>query len=289
MSVRRTGINPKGFDKSQIKLYIFLLPFAAFMILPLVFILNHAFKPMQELFAFPPTFFVRQPSLENFQNLLKTAQGTVIPMSRYIFNSIVVTFAVILLSTLFSSMAAYALSKKQFRGKKMGLEINNMALMFVATAVTIPRYLIINGLHIQNTYWAHILPLLALPVSVFLLKQFIDQVPDSLIEAAVIDGAGEFKIYWSVILPLIRPALATSSLLVFQSVWNNLETSQLFITDDALRTLAFYLNTFAGQTNSVVGQGIAAASSLIIFIPNLLLFVFMQSKVINTMAHSGLK
>lgn len=289
MAVRKTGINPKGFDKSQIKLYLILLPFAAFMILPLIFIINHAFKPMQELFAFPPTFFVKQPSLENFQNLVKTAQTSAIPISRYIFNSVVVTVVVIAFSLLFSSMAAYALSKKQFRGKTFGLELNNAALMFVATAVTIPRYLIINGVHIQNTYWAHILPLLALPVSVFLLKQFIDQVPDSLIEAAIIDGAGEFRIYWSVVMPLIRPALATSALLVFQSVWNNLETSQLFVTNESLRTLAFYLNTFASNTNTVVGQGAAAAASLIIFVPNLLLFVFMQSKVINTMAHSGLK
>lgn len=289
MAVRKTGINPKGFDKSQIKLYLILLPFAAFMILPLVFIINHAFKPMQELFAFPPTFLVKQPSLENFHNLTKTAQSSAIPLSRYIFNSLVVTLIVIAFSLLFSSMAAYALSKKQFRGKKLGMELNNAALMFVATAVTIPRYLIINGIHIQNTYWAHILPLLALPVSVFLLKQFIDQVPDSLIEAAIIDGAGEFRIYWSVVMPLIRPALATSALLIFQSVWNNLETSQLFITNESLRTLAFYLSTFASNTNTVVGQGVAAAASLIIFVPNLLLFVFMQSKVINTMAHSGLK
>lgn len=289
MAVRKTSINPKGFDKSQIKLYLILLPFAAFMILPLIFIFNHAFKPMHELFAFPPKFFVQQPSFENFYNLFKTAQNSAIPISRYIFNSVLVTTIVIILSTLFASMAAYALSKKKFRGKGFGLELNNAALMFVATAVTIPRYLIINGMNIQNSYWAHILPLLALPVSVFLLKQFIDQVPDSLIEAAVVDGANEFRIYWSVIMPLIRPALATSALLVFQSVWNNLETSQLFITNDSLRTLAFYLNTFASGTNSVVGQGIAAAASLIIFIPNLLLFAFMQSKVINTMAHSGLK
>lgn len=289
MAIRKTSIDPKKFDKSQIKLYILLVPFAAFMILPLIFIINHAFKPMHELFAFPPRFFVEQPTFENFHNLVKLTQNSTIPISRYIFNSLIVTIIVIIFSTLFSSMAAYALSKKNFRGKTFGMGLNNAALMFVATAVTIPRYLIINGMNIENSYWAHILPLLALPVSVFLLKQFIDQVPDSLIEASVIDGASEFQIYWSVILPLIRPALATSALLVFQGVWNNLETSQLFITNDSLRTLAFYLSTFASQTNTVVGQGIAAAASLIIFIPNLLLFVFMQSKVINTMAHSGLK
>lgn len=289
MALKRTGINPKGFDKGQIKFYFILAPFIAFMILPIVFIFNHAFKPMQELFAFPPTFLVRNFSLENFRNLIKASQISSIPLSRYIFNSVMVTVIVVVISVLISAMAAYALSKKQFRGKNISMEINNAALMFVATAVTIPRYFIISQLQLEDTFWAHILPLLAMPVGLFLIKQFIDQVPDELIEASLMDGASEFAIFWKVILPLIKPAIATAALLVFQAVWNNLETSQLFITSDSLRTLAFYLNTFAAQTNTVVGQGIAAASSLIMFIPNLILFIILQSKVMNTMTHSGIK
>lgn len=289
MALKRTGINPKKFDKGQIKFYIILSPFVAFMVLPIVFIFNHAFKPMQELFAFPPTFLVRNPSFENFRNLFKASQISSIPLSRYIFNSVMVTIIVVGISVLISAMAAYALSKKQFRGKKASMELNNAALMFVATAVTIPRYFIISVLQLENTFWAHILPILAMPVGLFLLKQFIDQVPNELIEASVMDGASEIAIFWKVIMPLIKPALATAALLVFQIAWNNLETSQLFITGDSLRTLAFYLNTFAAQTNTVVGQGIAAASSLIMFIPNLVLFVLLQSKVMNTMNHSGIK
>ncbi|MGO4936060.1 carbohydrate ABC transporter permease [Fundicoccus sp. Sow4_H7] len=289
MAYRKVGINPKKFDRSQIKFYIILAPFVAFMILPLIFIFNHAFKPIGELFAFPPTFIVKNPSLENFRNLLKVSQISNIPISRYLFNSLVVTVIVVLVSILISSMAAFALSKRQFRGKHLGLEINNAALMFVPTAVTIPRYIIINLLGIENSYLAHILPILAMPIGLFLIKQFIDQVPDELIEAALIDGATDWVVYRKVILPLIRPAIATAALLVFQAVWNNLETSQLFITSDSLRTLAFYLNTFAAQTNVVVGQGIAAASSLIMFIPNLVLFIILQSNVMNTMSHSGIK
>lgn len=289
MAYRKVGINPKKFDRSQIKFYIILAPFVAFMILPLIFIFNHAFKPIGELFAFPPTFIVKNPSLENFRNLLKVSQISNIPISRYLFNSLIVTVIVVLVSILISSMAAFALSKHQFRGKTLGLEINNAALMFVPTAVTIPRYIIINFLGIENSYLAHILPILAMPIGLFLIKQFIDQVPDELIEAALIDGATDWVVYRKVILPLIRPAIATAALLVFQAVWNNLETSQLFITSDSLRTLAFYLNTFAAQTNMVVGQGIAAASSLIMFIPNLVLFIILQSNVMNTMSHSGIK
>lgn len=289
MSVRRSGINPKKFDKSQIKFYIILAPFVAFMLLPIIFIFNHAFKPMQELFAFPPTFFVRRPSLENFQNLLKATEMSTIPLSRYIFNSIVVTICVVVLSVFISALAAYALSKMNFKGKNLGMEINNAALMFVATAVMIPRYLVINFMHLENHYVGHILPLLAMPVGLFLIKQFIDQIPNELIEAAVVDGASQFTIFRKIVLPLTKPAIATASLLVFQGVWNNIETSQLYMTTDSLRTLAFYLNTFASQTNNVVGQGIAAAASLLMFLPNLILFIILQSNVMNTMSHSGLK
>lgn len=289
MALRKVGINPSRFDKSQIKYYIILAPFVAFMLLPIIFIVNHAFKPMGELFAFPPTFFVKSPTLDNFENLFKASQQTNVPFSRYLFNSIVITIIVVFVSVLISSMAAYVLSKTEFRGKKWGLELNNAALMFVPTAVTIPRYLVISVLGMENTILAHILPLLAMPVGLFLIKQFIDQIPNELIEAGYIDGASEWTIFSKVILPLIRPAIATAALLIFQVVWNNMETSDLFITDEAKRTLAFYLGTFATQTNIVVGQGIAAAASLIMFLPNILLFVLLQSKVMNTMSHSGIK
>lgn len=289
MSVRRSGINPKKFDKSQIKFYIILAPFVAFMLLPIIFIFNHAFKPMQELFAFPPRFLVQRPSWENFNNLFKAAEISNIPLSRYIFNSIVVTIIVVFFSVFISALAAYALSKLDFKFKNLGMEINNTALMFVPTAVMIPRYLVINFLHLEDNYLGHILPLIAMPVGLFLIKQFIDQIPNELIEAAIIDGADQFTIFRKIVLPLTKPAIATAALLVFQGVWNNIETSQLFMTSDSLRTLAFYLNTFASQTNNVVGQGIAAAASLIMFLPNLILFIILQSNVMNTMSHSGLK
>lgn len=289
MSVRKSGINPQKFDKSQLKFYVILAPFVAFMLLPIIFIFNHAFKPMQELFAFPPRFFVQRPSFENFNNLFKATELSNIPLSRYIFNSVVVTIAVVGLSVFISALAAYALSKLSFKGKTAGMEINNAALMFVPIAVMIPRYLVINVLHLEDNYLGHILPLVAMPVGLFLIKQFIDQIPTELIEAAIVDGADQFTIFRKIVLPLTKPAIATAALLVFQGVWNNIETSQLYMTSDSLRTLAFYLNTFASQTNTVVGQGIAAAASLIMFLPNLILFIILQSNVMNTMSHSGLK
>ncbi|WP_067841223.1 carbohydrate ABC transporter permease [Amphibacillus sediminis] len=289
MALRNSGVNPRGFHRSQLKFYIFLIPFAVFMALPIIFIFNHAFKPLDELYAFPPRFFVVNPTFENFRNLYQLAESSGIPLSRYLFNSIFVTVIVVFLSIALSTLAGYALSKKRFVGKKALLEINNTALMFVPIAVMIPRFLTISFIGVEDSYFAHILPLIAMPVGLFLIKQFIDQVPDSLIEAAVIDGASDLKIYWRVILPLIRPAIATAAILAFQLVWNDLETSTLYTTSENMRTLAFFMNTLAAQTNVVVGQGMAAVASLIMFVPNLILFIILQSKVMNTMAHSGLK
>ncbi|MCI5566137.1 MAG: carbohydrate ABC transporter permease [Clostridiales bacterium] len=287
--MRRARFNPKGFHANQIPMYLVLVPLALFMSLPILFIINHAFKPIEELFAFPPRFLVSRPSLDNFVKLIRQASAGGISISRYVFNSLIVTLFVLALSVCLSAMAAFALSKLRFRGKKTLMEINNLAMMFVPVAVIIPRYLLVDRLGLMNTYFAHVLPLVAMPVGMFLVKQFTDQVPDSLIEAAVIDGAGYFTVFRKIILPMVRPAIATVAILSFQQVWNNTETSIMYTTRENMRTLTFYMNTLASNTNAVAGQGIAAAASLIMFLPNLILFVFMQSKVMNTMAYSGIK
>lgn len=289
MGLYTNKINPSKFERNQLKFYAYLIPVALFMVLPIVYIFCHAFKPMDELFAFPPQFLVHRPTLDNFKNLFATAKISGIPASRYVFNSVIVTTAVVLLSVIISTMAGFALSKLKFKGKKFLFEMNNIALMFVPVAVTIPLYLTIDVLGITNTYMAHILPLLAMPVGLFLVKQFIDQIPDSLLEAAYIDGAGDWLIYRKIIVPLITPAIATTAILAFQSVWNNLQTSQLYVTSDSLKTLTFYMNTLAAANNTVAGQGMSAAAALMMFIPNLILFIILQSSVMNTMAHSGLK
>ena len=135
---------------------------------------------------------------------------------------------------------------------------------------------------------SNILPIVAMPVGLFLIKQFIDQIPDSLIEAARIDGAGEFTILFRVIIPMVKPALATVAILSFQSAWGATEASVYFINDEALKTFAYYIMTFT-SASSAATQGISAASALIMFVPNLVIFIIMQSQVMNTMAHSGIK
>ena len=189
----------------------------------------------------------------------------------------------------FTTAAAFAFSKLRFRGRAAMLQINQIAIMFVATAVLIPRYMVISRLGMIDTVWAHVLPLVAMPVALFLVKQFVDQVPDSLIEAARLDGANDLQVWRRVVLPIIRPAIATAMVLVFQQVWTNLETSSYFTNDEGMKTLTFYMNTLVNASNGVAGQGVAAAASLIMFIPNLVLFIICQNAVMNTMANSGIK
>ena len=290
MSFQGTKINPKKFDKSQIKFFIILIPFAILMALPILFIFSHALKPTSELFEWPPRFIPRNPTLDNFTNLFNQTAESTIPFSRYVANSIYVTIIGVVLTIIITTISAFALSKLKFKGKDTLFNINQYALMFVGTAVAIPRYITISTLGLTDTMIVHILPLLALPVGLFLVKQFIDQIPNELIEAAKLDGATDFQVYLKVIIPVIKPAIATVAILAFQTFWNNVETSNLFINDEEYRTLAFYLSTLTSSVgNTVAGQGMAAAASLLMFVPNLIFFVIVQSKVMDTMAHSGIK
>ena len=282
-------INPKRFEIGQLKIILLILPLVIFMGMPIIFIINHAFKPMEELFAFPPTFFVKNATLENFSKLIKFSDSSGIPLSRYLFNSLVVTVITVGLALLLTTMSAFALAKIKFKGRNALTHINQIAIMFVSTAVLIPRYLVICKLGLIDNLLAHILPLVAMPVALFLVKQFVEQVPDSLLEAAYMDGATDLDIYLKVIMPMIRPAVATAAILVFQQAWTNMETSSYFFSDDSMKTLTFYMNTLVNVNNTVAGQGMAAAASLIMFLPNLILFIILQNKVMNTMANSGIK
>lgn len=290
--VSNRGINPRGFHVSQLKFYAILLPLATFMMLPIVFIFSNAFKPLNELFAYPPRFFVVNSTAKNFTDLFARMSTSGIPVSRYLFNSVAAALVTVAASIFVSSTAAYALSKKRFRLRQTLFAINTVALMFVPIAVNIPRFLVIQKLNLLDTFWAHVLPILAMPVGVFLLKQFMDVIPNELIEAAQMDGASDWAIYRRIILPMVRPAIATIAILTFQAVWNSADSSTLYVTTEGLRTFAFYLSTLtatATGANVVAGQGIAAAAALIMFLPNLIVFIILQSQVMSTMSHSGLK
>ena len=284
-----TKINPTRFSWSQWPFFAILIPFCVFMVLPIVYIFNHAFKPFDELIEYPPRFFVKNPTFDNFIEFFKVSSISDIPVGRYIFNSLVITVVVCFLSIVVAAMTGYALSKLRFKMKDVIFEVNNIALMFVGIAVTIPKYIITDAIGLTDTFWVHIIPALAIPVGMFLIKQFIDQIPNDLIEAAKMDGATELKIFWTIILPLIKPAIATVVMLSFQTVWNDAGTSSTYVDNEGLKTFAYYVSTLSSSSNTVAAQGLSAVATLIMFLPNFIMFIILQSNVMNTMAHSGIK
>lgn len=297
-NIQGAKINPQKFDKSQIGFYIVLFSLSIFMVLPLIFIVSQAFKPMDELFLYPPRFFVKRPTMDNINNLFNldglntifnNDDKSVVPAARYLLNSILITVMIVFCAIITSTMAGYALSKLKFKMKKVLFEIIMLALMFVPASVTIPRYIVVQRLGLIDTYLGHILPVIAMPVMVFLVKQFADQIPDALLEAARIDGANEINIFLNIIIPMLRPAIATIVILAFQNSWNNVETSSYYMNKEVMKTFAFFMSTLSTKTNVVAGAGITAAAVFLMFLPNLIIFIATQSKVMATMAHSGIK
>lgn len=277
-------------EPGQIWIGVLLLFLGVFMLLPLIYIFNHSLKPYSELFVFPPNIFVINPTLSNFAELFVVTRDSVVPTSRYLFNSIVIAVLATAAVTVVSALCAYPLAKHRFPGATSLFFVVVVSLMFVPETMQIPRYVVVSSLGLMDTFWAHILPHIAAPVSVFLMKQFMDQVPDELIEAAKIDGAREFTLFLRIVMPVCMPAVATVAILQFQNIWGNTETSILFMTDDAMKTFPYFLQTLTQNlANSVARQGAAAAASLLMIVPTLIVFLVFQRKVIATMAHSGIK
>ncbi|GIP31046.1 carbohydrate ABC transporter permease [Paenibacillus sp. J2TS4] len=277
-------------ELAQIWLAFWLFFLGIFMLLPLIYIFNHALKPYSELFIFPPNIFVINPTLSNFLELFVITRDSLVPASRYLFNSITIAILATSAVVIVSALCAYPLSKHKFPGANALFMVIIVSLMFVPETMLIPRYVVVSSLGIMNTYWAHILPHVAAPVSVFLMKQFMDQVPDELLEAAKIDGAREFTVFLRIVMPICMPAVATTAILQFQGIWGSIETSVFFMTDDAMKTFPFFLQTLTQNlANSVARQGAAAAAGLVMFLPLLFVFLVFQRKVIATMAHSGIK
>ena len=266
--------------------FIFLLIIALFMLLPLVFVVSSAFKPLSELFIFPPQLFPMNPTLDNFKDLSSLLGDSRLPFSRYVFNSLAVTVIGTFGNIIFSSMAAYVLSKHDFPGKNILFQTVVLSLLFSTVVTGIPNYIIITKLHMINTVWALILPLLPSSLGLFLMKQFMDQmIPDTLLEAARLDGACENRIFFSICLPLVKPAIMTLLIYSFQGIWNS--TGGSYIFDEKLKTLPTALNNII--TSGISRTGVSSAVSLLLILPPIAVFLFAQSNVLQTMATSGMK
>ena len=273
-------------------LIILLLTIVALVsLLPIVYVISNAFKPLEELFVYPPQFFVRNPTTQNFTDFMYATDVSTVPFSRYLFNSVLVTLVTTALIILNSLCCAYAFSKMKFPGRNWMFNMITVALMFSPEAVVITRYLIVNHLNLIDTYFAHILPHLALPMGVFLIKQFMDQVPNSLSEAAKIDGASELRILWSIITPAVLPAVGAVLIIAFQNVWGDVSTSTLYTVSESMKTLPYFVNSLtSGLTaSSVARKGATAAAGLLLLLPNFIIFAVLQKSMIETMVTSGIK
>jgi ABC-type glycerol-3-phosphate transport system permease component len=276
-------------DWGGILLYVFLTVLGLIMLAPLVYMVSTAFKPINELFLFPPRFFVENPTMINFYHLLLVTSTSTVPFTRFIFNSLVVTGGIVTGGVLISAMAAYPLAKHNMRFGPAIFNLIVTSLMFSTLVLQIPQYLIISKLGLMNTYFAMILPYLAAPVGMFLMTQFLRQVPDALLEAARTDGASEWMIFWRIILPLLKPAIATFALFSFINAWNDPYPSMVYTTQEHMKTLPVAVQTIGGGAGVVARVGTLAAASLLMIIPTVLVFVVTQRMVLQTMAHSGLK
>lgn len=256
-----------------------------FMALPLVMIVNNALKPLDELFKYPPQLFVRNPSLNNFSDLYVLMSNSWVPFSRYIVNTLIITGVGTVGHVFFASMAAYPLAKQDFMGKKILFSIVVLSLMFSYNVTAIPNYMIISWLGINNTWLAVILPAFASGLGLYLMKQFMEQIPTSLIESCRLDGAGEFTIFMRIIMPNVKPAWLTLAIFQFQALWAN--TGSGFLRSEQLKPLQYALYQIVA--GGPARQGAAAVVQLIIAAIPITFFIICQSNIIETMTTSGMK
>ena len=264
---------------------IFLLIFGMFMILPLYYMVVSALKPTSELFYFPPKFYVIKPTLRNFLSLIKLQAQSDVPFERYLFNSVFVTVISTVGYVLLASMAAYALSKHKFPLKNTITKSVVFAILFRPEVTSVPLSILMVKAHIIDHYWALILPAMSGSCGVFLLQQFLDNVPNEMIEAARIDGASEFVIYRKLIMPMLKPAWMTVVIFTFISIWNT--TAAQFIYSEDMKMLPAMLSSLS--TAGVTRTGVAAAVGVLMMFPSVVIFLLSQNSIVETMAHSGLK
>jgi len=269
----------------DIGVYIFLAICSLIMMFPLVFAVANSLKPLDEVLKFPPDIFPRRPTFDNFSDLFVTLSQGWVPLTRYIWNTLFVTTVGTVGHVFFASMAAYVLAKYNFPGGQLFFRIAVVALMFTGYVTGIPNYLIMCKLHIVDTYWSIILPAIGGSMGLFLMKQFMNGFPMSLIEAAKIDGANEFTIYWKLVMPNVRPAWLTISIFSIQSLWNNPQTTTIYT--ESKKMLSYALNQLG--TNVIARQGQQNAVIVFTMLVPIVFFIFSQSQIMETMASSGLK
>lgn len=264
----------------------FLVLLGVFMVIPFVYAVAQSLKPPEELFVFPPKFFVRNPTPDNYINLFMRTNNMWVPFERYIFNSIYMTLISTIASVIFAAMAAFPLAKFRFPGSVLYSKIITVSLLFVYEVTYIPQYILLSKLGLIDNPLAIILPSIASTLGLFLMQQFMSQIPDALIEAATVDGSSTFRTFWSVVMPNVKPAWITAFILSFQATWNR-DTSSFIFTEQFKNLPAIFRQI--SVSNTIATVGVASAAAVILMIPPILVFVLSQSNVLETMAYSGIK
>lgn len=265
---------------------LMLLFLGLLMALPMYYTIIQAFKPLNELFLYPPKFYVISPTFDNFTDMFTLLSSSWVPFSRYIFNTIFISVVGTIGNLVLTSLAAYSLSKMQYPGRNFFFQIIVKSLMISSTVTGIVNFLIIVKAGLMDTYWAIIIPQWASSLNLYLMKQFMESnVTDAVLESARLDGASELRTFWSIAMPMVKPAWLTVIIYAFVGLWNT--GSSILIQSEELKTMKWAIDQ--SLTGGVSRTGIVAASTVLMMIVPIAVFVVSQSKIIETMGSSGMK
>ena len=276
-------LNTKRSTASRWLLYtVVTLGFVA-VVTPFVWMILGGFKTQGELLRVPPTWWPENPTLDNYRSLF-SQQGFL----RYFANSTFVAVCVTTANVIFCSMVGYALAKLTFRGKKLVFALVMGTLMVPGMVTFVPLFVLVTNLGLTDTYLGLILPFLVTPFGVFLMRQFIVGLPDDLLDAGRIDGAGELRIFRQIILPLCGPAVATLGILTFLGSWNSFLWPLVVAQTQEHYTLPVALALFANGQN-VTNYGLLLAGATVVVVPILVVFLIFQRRFIEGIATTGIK
>ena len=256
------------------------------MFVPMYYVVIQSLKPLDELFMFPPRFYVSNPTFDNFTDLFTLMGDSWVPFSRYIFNTVFLTVCGTLGNLVFASMAAYSLAKLRFPGRNAIFQLIVTSLMFHSTVNQVTHFIILSSFGWIDTYLSIIVPSMATTMGLYLMKQFMEtSVPDTVLESARLDGASEFRTFLIIAMPMVKPAWLTLMIECFKNLWNS--GSSIYIHSEELKTFNYAINQIV--SGGVARSGAGAAAIVIMMSVPITIFVINQSKIIETMGSSGMK
>ncbi len=279
----RRRLSPRTWMQRAL-LYLLLILVAAVPLFPLYWLVISAFKTPAEFISIPPTWFPTSPTMDQVEAAL-----TEVPFAQSMLNSVIIAGGATVSVLITSILAGYVFAKYQFKGKDL-MFWGIVATMFLPPIVTlVPLYYLINSMGLADSYIGVLLPWLANAFGIFLMRQFIMDVPDELIEAARMDGASEFRIVWQFVVPLIKPAVVTLAVFMFVFSWNNFLWPLTILRTEAMYPVVLTLNRLMSYTMSFDYQNVVIAGALIASLPTLIVFLISQRVFVQGIASSGVK